>query len=168
MAVASSDLMKLRRKLEEERNKLLALVSGMTDAERRRKPAPNEWSPHEQLAHLAEMEPIWLEWALTIARNPGAEIGRQGVTPTPSVASAPTLPFSELLAGLNEARATTLAVLDELKLSQLDNLGRHRWFGPMTTIQCLRAIYRHDRMHADQIQGKESSFRLPDLDQHHA
>jgi hypothetical protein len=71
--------------------------------------------------------------------------------------------FEELEARLNAARAATLDSLSLLTRQDLEQTGRHRWFGPMSVLQCLRAIYRHDRVHTDQMQGRETTFRFPPL-----
>lgn len=150
-------------KLAQTRGATLALVRSLDDAARREPPSGGGWSVHQQLAHLAEMEPIWLSWALSISSDPGSEVGDEGPTPTPSVEVAAEMSFEELEARLSDARAATLGSVSLLTRQDLDQIGRHRWFGPMSVLQCLRAIYRHDRVHMDQMQGRETTFRFPPL-----
>jgi acyl-CoA thioesterase FadM len=72
-------------------------------------------------------------------------------------------PRERLVERLSEARAQTAAAVAGLLPRQLDHVGYHRWFGAMTALQCLKAIYRHDRMHTEQILDRPTSFHLPPL-----
>jgi uncharacterized damage-inducible protein DinB len=153
----------LLAKLADTRAATLELILTMDDDARRSRPSANEWSVHEQLAHLAEMEPIWLSWALEIASNPGVEVGDIGPTPTPSVQTADQSTLEDLEALLQSVRERTLQSISRLSTSELARVGRHRWFGQMSVLQCLRAIYRHDRVHQDQMQGRATTFRFPPL-----
>jgi hypothetical protein len=64
---------------------------------------------------------------------------------------------------LASARSDTLAAIEGLTEEELGRKGTHVLFGEMSVLQMLRSLYRHDRMHIDQISGRESSFtpRVP-------
>lgn len=152
----------LFEKLRDERARLLGMVEGSSEEELDRALAPGEWTVRQQLAHLAEMEGIWLAWALSIARSSRCQVGDRGQTPTPSVERGAEQSREELLGALGEARRRTIAAAARLGPRELARRGQHRWFGPLSTLQCLRAIYRHDRMHVEQILGQPTSVRLPE------
>jgi hypothetical protein len=42
---------------------------------------------------------------------------------------------------------------------QYDRSASNRLFGSLTALQWLRSYYRHDRMHFDQISGRESDYK---------
>jgi hypothetical protein len=42
---------------------------------------------------------------------------------------------------------------------QYERKGHNRLFGSLTVMQWLRSYYRHDRMHIDQISGREPEYR---------
>ena len=42
---------------------------------------------------------------------------------------------------------------------QFERTATQRMFGTLTVLQWLRSFYRHDRMHADQIGGREPEYR---------
>jgi acyl-CoA thioesterase FadM/uncharacterized damage-inducible protein DinB len=152
----------LIERLAQQRARVLDVVGAMSEEQLDLAPAAGEWTPRQQLAHLAEMEGIWRSWAMTIARSPECQVGERGQSATPSVETAHGRGRAELLDAMAAARAQTLQALGELTPRQLARRGYHRWFGPLTTLQCLRAIYRHDRMHTEQILGQPTSIRLPD------
>jgi acyl-CoA thioesterase FadM/uncharacterized damage-inducible protein DinB len=153
----------LWRSWQSARDGLLAVVGELSDEQLDRAPAAGEWTPREQLAHLSEMEGIWLSWALHVARDPGCQFGHRHQTPTPSVDAAAEWSRERLIEKLSDAREQTAAAVAELTSRQLDHVGYHRWFGAMTALQCLKAIYRHDRMHTEQILARPTSFHLPPL-----
>src|SRR2546421_63913 len=94
----------LLEKLGRSRARVVETVRSMPEEERGAAPAPGEWSAHQQIAHLAEMEPVWLGWALQIARRPGAVVGEPGLTLTPSVATAGAEQLETLLQRLERSR----------------------------------------------------------------
>jgi acyl-CoA thioester hydrolase len=145
------------------RESLLDVVARLSDEEFSRSPAPGEWSPRQQVAHVAEMERMWLGWALQVASDPGCQFGHRHQTPTPSVDAVADTSLEALLDELAVSRRTSVAALAGLSPEQWDHVGFHRWFGAMTTRQCLKGIYRHDRMHTDQIVGRPVTFTLPPL-----
>ena len=64
---------------------------------------------------------------------------------------------------LNQNRLDNIKLIESMNLDSQEKIlssGKHRIFGDMNVIQFLRAIYRHDRMHLDQILGNEQSFIL--------
>ena len=155
------DTSKLLATLAESRATLLDTVSSMPDEERLATPIPDEWTAHQQIAHLAEMENIWLDWALEIAHHPGAVVGEPNLTVTPSVDTAHAEEFDLLIQRLTRSRQRTIAAIDRISADEIRRVGCHRLFGPMSVLQCLRAIYRHDRVHERQICHQEPRFVFP-------
>jgi acyl-CoA thioester hydrolase len=145
------------------RESLLELIAALSDDDFGRAPAPGEWTPRQQVAHLAEMESVWLSWALQVAANPGCEFGHRHQTPTPSVDVAAATSREALIEELAKSRTASVTALADLSPEQWDHVGYHRWFGAMTTRQCLKGIYRHDRMHTEQILQRPTTFTLPPL-----
>ncbi len=67
--------------------------------------------------------------------------------------------LEELLAALAAERERTNAFIASLTPEQFDRRAYHRLFGSLTVLQWLRSFYRHDRMHIDQMAGREPSYR---------
>ena len=113
----------------------------------------------EQLVHLAAFERLWLEWAMKVRDEPGCEVGPPPPNP-PGYPEAESRPTADLLRELASARSDTMAAIEGLTEDELERRGKHLLFGEMNVLQMLRSLYRHDRMHMDQMAGRESSFRL--------
>jgi uncharacterized damage-inducible protein DinB len=153
-----AELEELLQKLESHRQELVHQVEEMSEEEAGRRPAEGEWSAKEQLAHLAVFERLWLEWTMKVRDEPGCEVGPPSPNP-PAYPEAETRSVADLLQELASARADTLAAIERLTDDELKRRGKHRLFGEMSVLQMLRSLYRHDRMHMDQMAGREGSFR---------
>jgi uncharacterized damage-inducible protein DinB len=156
--VRPTDLDDLVEKLESHRRELLRQVGEMTEEEAGRRPSEQEWSAKEQLLHLAAFERLWLEWAMKVRDEPGCEVGPPPPNP-PAYADAATRPVGDLVRELVSVRSDTIAAIQGLTEDDLTKRGKHVLFGEMSVLQMLRSLYRHDRMHIDQIAGREPSFR---------
>jgi uncharacterized damage-inducible protein DinB len=157
-----AQLDELLEKLESHRRELASQVQGMTEEQAARRPSEQEWSAKEQLAHLAAFERLWLQWAMQVRAEPGCEVGPPPPNP-PAYEEASTRPVADLLGELASAREDTLAAIGGLTEEELGRKGKHLLFGEMNVLQMLRSLYRHERMHIDQMAGRESSFapRVP-------
>jgi uncharacterized damage-inducible protein DinB len=153
-----TELGELLEKLESHRRELVGQVQEMTEEEASRRPSEGGWSAKEQLAHLATFERLWLEWAMKVRGEPGCEVGPPSPNP-PAYPEAETRSLVNLLRELASARSDTLAAIEGLSEDELKRRGKHLLFGEMSVLQMLRSLYRHDRMHMDQMAGREISFR---------
>lgn len=151
-------------KMTEERAALLAAVATVSQDDAETRPPDGEgeagWSVKEQLSHLAEMETsyrAWVQRALTEDRPDVTE----GTTSDPVAvphAEAHTAALDGHVAELRKQRARTLEVIAAIPLEGYERTASTRIFGELTVLQWLRSYYRHDRMHAAQIQGRQSDY----------
>ncbi|MFQ5879128.1 MAG: DinB family protein [Dehalococcoidia bacterium] len=148
----------LLAKLHEEHQGFLERLRGLTEDVASGRPAPDQWSVVEQLLHLIELERLWLGWALQVRAAPGCQVGPVRPNP-PAYPQAEGRILSDALTELEETRRQTLAAIESMDEEDLQRKGKHLSFGEMSVLQLLRALYRHDRMHAQQIAGEEVSFQ---------
>jgi uncharacterized damage-inducible protein DinB len=153
-----AELEELLEKMTSQREQLVSHARQMTEDEASRRPSERAWSAKEQLLHLATFERQWLEWAMTVRDEPGSEVGSPPPNPE-AYPEAQTRSLGDILGELASARKDTVAAIEGLTTEELQRRGKHRLFGEMSVLQMLRSLYRHDRMHMDQIAGREPSFR---------
>jgi uncharacterized damage-inducible protein DinB len=153
-----AELEELLQKLASHRRELVHQVQEMSEEEAGRRPAEGEWSAKEQLVHLAAFERLWREWSVQVRDQPGCEVGPPPPNP-PAYPEAESRSVADLLQELASARGDTLAAIEGLTEDELKRRGKHVLFGEMSVLQMLRSLYRHDRMHMDQMAGREGSFR---------
>ena len=170
------EIRELFDKIDSQRSSLLEVLSGISDEEATIQPKEkgtgeegDGWSVKQQIAHLIHAEPTWIEWADDILSNPGAIVGQEPVENGDSqiflndLDIANNHPLQFWIDKLNQNRLDNIKLIESMNLDSQEKIlssGKHIIFGNMNVIQFLRAIYRHDRMHLDQILGNEQSFIL--------
>ena len=155
------ELEELLGKIDSQRGQLIGQLRQMTDAEAGRRLSEGQWSAKEQVAHLATYERLWLEWTLAVRDEPGCQVGPTKANPE-AYPEAQTRSLDDLLQELASARRETVAAIGGLTAEELQRKGKHLLFGEMTVLQMLRSLYRHDRMHMDQMTGQKPSYNPPE------
>lgn len=164
MTTTPTQIDELLSKMETERAALIARVTPLNDAAASERPengvGEGEWSVKEQLAHLWEMERSYIAWVQAALRENGADLtGVRGEPTAIPINQANQAPVSQLLHSLAEERTRTTALIRSLSPEAFDRTASQPMFGALTVLQWLRSFYRHDRMHADQIAGREPEYK---------
>ena len=144
----------LLEKLATTRSQLVELVGGLSEERAAHIPGETEWSVKQNLAHVAEVEQRFVADALLARLGAMPDVGIPGEdqwTRSQETANQRALP--ELLEELAQVRRESLAAIDSIAEEELFHRMRHRRFGELNVLQLLRAIYRHDRMHVEQVAG---------------
>jgi hypothetical protein len=151
-------------KMSEERARLLDLLAGLDEEQAMFVPENAEgeaqWTAKEQVAHLTSMEISYRAWVQAAIENDGADVaGVTGERPKYSLEEANRHELPELTEELMRQREKTLAVMRAMTPDQYDRRASNRLFGSLTALQWLRSYYRHDRMHTDQISGRDPEYK---------
>ncbi len=151
-------------KMAEERGKLIDVFEALTEEEAERSPEDAEgeaqWTAKEQCAHLAEMETAYRAWVERALAEDNPDLsGVRGEQVAIPLEQANGRPVAELVAELRGQRERTFALIEQLQPEQLERTATQAMFGTLTVLQWLRSYYRHDRMHQDQLAGREGSFK---------
>lgn len=163
---SDADITALTEKMATERAALFAIVADLSDelADMVPKNAEGEeqWSAKEQLAHLLESDHLHTNFARAALEQDGADITGLRTAIGEGVAipieDAPDHLIPEIVAAMKEERARALAFISSLSLSDFERTAKDNEFGQLTVMQWLRSLYRHDRQHAAQIQGRRSKY----------
>jgi uncharacterized damage-inducible protein DinB len=150
----------LREKMAQGRERLLQSFRSLSEEEASTPPKPEEWTAKEQMAHLCEMETVFREWVKRAVADDGANLDSITGTPVPvTIEQANKHTVAELATEMVRQRQETLKAIAAFKPEHYDHPDTNSVFGTLTVLQWLRSYYRHDRMHYDQVQGEESSFK---------
>lgn len=164
---SQDDIRELTEKMTEERDKLLALIESLDEADAEVAPAcaegpsgEGQWSAKEQCAHLAEMESAYRAWVERALAEDNPNVSRvRGEPVTIPLEEAQGHSIAELTAQLRRQRERTLALIDSIRPEAYERTATQAMFGSLTVLQLLRSYYRHDRMHQAQIAGRESTYK---------
>lgn len=154
----------LVRKMREEREALIELLPQLSEKEAEYRPpektGEDGWSPKEQLSHLALMEVHYRARVQRAIIEENPEVSE--VTVHDPVAfpleNAHGATVVEHVAELARQRERTMTLIAGIAPHDYERPSRSRAFGELTVMQWLRSFYRHDRMHAAQISGRESDY----------
>ena len=151
-------------KMAAERDALLAQAEALSDEAAPFAPPDGEgeaqWCPKEQLAHLAEMETSYRAWVQKALDEEEPDVtGVQGERPSIRLTQARERTIAELATQLRDQRATTLELIASMTPGQFERRASQPMFGSLTVMQWLRSYYRHDRMHRDQMAGRDPSYK---------
>ncbi len=150
-------------KLKEERESLLRQAHALTAEQANFAPADakgeGEWTPKQQWAHMAEMETNYRSWIRAALSEDNPSVGDGWEPVAIGLAEAHEHSTAELVDQLIRERDETLRLLRAIGPEQFDRAATHRGFGTLTIMQWARSYYRHDRMHRDQIDGREPDYQ---------
>ena len=154
----------LLEKLSAHHQEMIETVQRLSEDELRVPPQPDAWSALQQIEHQILGEDIWTSMAaraavedepdLTELWNKYKIVEEQNPFPPPGEPRS----LDELLVALEERRAKTLELIASIPDDAFQRVGLNTGWGDLSVIQMLRGVYRHYRMHIDQILQKESSF----------
>ena len=158
---SDEQIQELREKMRSERGKLLDELEALDEEEAQRSTSgEGQWSAKQQMAHLCEMETAyraWVERALT-EDNPIVD-SVLGEPPAIALPKAHDHTAAEHLAEMRRQRGLTEAVIDDITAEQFERTATQQMFGTLTVMQWLRSYYRHDRMHSDQVSGRDPAYK---------
>jgi hypothetical protein len=163
--VATADSIRdLLDKMSGERERLLAQAEALSEDAAERAPADAEgeaqWSAKQQLAHLAEMETAYRAWVERALAEDDPDVSKvRGDRPGIALTEANAHSVGELTAQLRDQRAVTLALIERMQPEEFERTASQTMFGRLTAMQWLRSYYRHDRMHRDQMAGRDPEYK---------
>jgi hypothetical protein len=151
-------------KMTSQRESLLAQAEALSEAEAGHAPPDGEgeaaWSAKQQLAHLAEMETAYRAWVeAALAENDPDVSAVRGEKPEITLGHAHEFDVRALTDQLRKQRAVTLDLVRRMQPEQFERTASQPMFGRLTVMQWLRSYYRHDRMHADQMAGRDPDYK---------
>jgi hypothetical protein len=154
----------LLEKMASERGALLAEAEALSDEAADYAPPDGQgeaqWSPKQQLAHLAEMETSYRAWVQRALEADDPDVSRvMGERPAIGLTRAQGHDVPTLTEQLRTERAVTLELIASMTPEQFERRASQPMFGSLTVMQWLRSYYRHDRMHRDQMAGRDPAYK---------
>lgn len=150
----------LLEKMTEERGKLLAALESLSETELAASPVDGEWNGKQQMSHLCEMESAYRAWIKRALEKDGANVdGVLGNPPAIRLEEADNHSGAQHIAEMRRQRAETLRLIESIAPDDYERTAANKMFGSLTVMQWLRSYYRHDRMHVDQLSGREPQYK---------
>jgi len=149
----------LTKKMTAERAVLLAALESLSEDEASGSPKDGEWTTKQQMSHLCEMESAYRAWVERALEEDGANVdGIRGERVAIPLEDAGVHSVSEHTAEMRRQRERTMALIASIPAEDFERRASNSLFGSLTVMQWLRSYYRHDRMHVDQVSGREPEY----------
>jgi hypothetical protein len=112
------------------------------------KPSPERWSIQEVMAHLVDIERLYVERTQRIVREEAPELPkfRSG-----GPVGGPSVDVIELLARFGVLRIELVGLVKDAPASAATRIGMHAELGPVTLAQLVNELANHDLGHLRQI-----------------
>jgi hypothetical protein len=150
----------LVQKMTSERAALLDALESLGEEEASRSPKDGEWTTKQHMSHLCEMESAYRAWVERALEEDGANVdGIFGERVGIPLEKAGEHSVAEHIAEMRRQREQTMTLVASLKPEDYDRRAENKLFGSLTVMQWLRSYYRHDRMHVDQVSGREPEYK---------
>ena len=112
-----------------------------------RRPASGKWSAHENLAHLARIQEIYLERIQRILSEERPQLPRYKAEEDPEWPRWAALPTGEVVNRLKALRDQLRRLVTSLTPSQLGRIGVHGVLGDMTIPEWIEFFLLHEAHH---------------------
>ena len=150
----------LVQKMTAERGALLAALESLNEDEASHSPQDGEWNAKQQMSHLCEMESAYRAWVERGLAEDGANVDNiRGERVALPLEKAGDHTVSEHTGEMRRQREQTMTLIASIEPGDFERRATNKLFGSLTVMQWLRSYYRHDRMHVDQISGREPEYK---------
>jgi hypothetical protein len=155
-----AQIAELVHKMTAERKALLDALESLTEDEASRSPKDGEWTAKQQMSHLCEMEAAYRARVECALEEDDANVdGIRGERVAIPLEDAGSHNLAEHTAEMRRQREKTMALISSMKPADFERRAENKLFGSLTAMQWLRSYYRHDRMHVDQLSGRDPEYK---------
>src|SRR5450432_138736 len=95
------------------------------------RPQPNKWNIHDNIAHLARYQPVFIERLNQILLSEEPSFGRYNAEEDPAFENWRTLDTHQLIKQLNEDRNSIYNQVNDLTDTEINRIGIHKKYGPL-------------------------------------
>lgn len=111
------------------------------------RPLPNKWHIHDNIAHLAKYQPVFIDRVNNILSESEPFLGRYKAEDDPEFADWQTWPIDTLLNRLAIDRKTIFKLITNLDDIPLNRVGIHQKYGRLTIVQWTEFFLLHEAHH---------------------
>jgi hypothetical protein len=137
--------------LHEAAHELQSQLTGLSEGDLRRRPAPGEWSLKEIAAHIRDAEACFLERLRLIVSHDEPDLPDTDVNAYVLERDYQSLDLYELLQEFAQLRLRSSSLLWNLEPSEWEREGLHPYRGRLSIMQVARDMNEHDLGHLWQV-----------------
>jgi hypothetical protein len=134
-------------RLEKQLEVVPLLLGGASAEEMMARSASGDWSPHENLAHLARHHAVFLERLQRIIAEDAPELTRYRAEKDSTWGEWTSLTTDEVISRLHTLRAEIVEFIKRLSDAESNRVGIHPLFGQMDLTQWVEFFLLHEAHH---------------------
>jgi uncharacterized damage-inducible protein DinB len=137
----------MRTRLATQLVALDLILRGATEDAMNRRPKQGKWSAHENLAHLARYQEIFLQRLERMLREDAPQLSRYRAEEDPEWPRCVGVPTEEILSRMIERRRELIERVNSLAPGDLTRTGVHSKMGELTIPEWLEFFLTHEAHH---------------------
>ncbi len=137
----------LVQRLQTQYKAIDPIIDQVSDERLLTTPAPGKWSIHDQIAHLARYQVIFIGRMQQILNTPGIQFGAYKADEDSGFPAYQLTSLNDLLRSYEVDRAKILALLNRLSEHELTLVGVHPKYGNLSTLQWAEFFILHEAHH---------------------
>lgn len=134
-------------RLAAQLDNLPLLLGGAEPEALRRKSPSGRWSAHENVAHIARQQEVFLSRVRRILAEDGPALPQYRAEDDPDWPAWLALSTDEVLRRLGSGRTELVAVLERVSPAELARTGTHSRFGPLSLALWVEFFLDHEAHH---------------------
>lgn len=138
-------------RLKSHPEEIRSLTNGLTDDQRKQRPAEGKWSLHEMTMHLCEVQDVLIERVARMLTEDRPEISPYKPSEAQEKGSHLTENLDKRLREFEHQRTTLASLLDTFTDEQWQLEGHHPEMKGYTIAKAMEALMRHEEHHLNQM-----------------
>jgi hypothetical protein len=137
----------LHDRLKNQYTSIGIILAGVDRDHLFKKPDPEKWSAHDNVAHLVKYQPVFIDRIHSILKKDGQVFERYKAEDDPEFKIYQDKPTQELLKILTDDREKIYKLITRLHHDELNRIGIHKKFGSLTIVQWTEFFLLHEAHH---------------------
>ena len=137
----------LTQRLQNQHTTIRELIAKLDDQQVQYRPEPGKWNIHDNIAHLATYQPIFLYRINQILATDNPSFPRYRADDDENFIAWRDKPLDELLEKISAERQETVKLITGIPEDQLNRKGLHPKFGNLTILEWTEFFLLHEAHH---------------------
>jgi hypothetical protein len=137
----------LNERLKNQHTAISAIILNLVEERLNDHPEPGKWSIHDNIAHLAKYQPLFIGRIHSILTFDNPAFERYNADEDPEFKSWQAQPLSWLLSRIDTDRQLLFELITGLPDDKLERKGLHRKFGDLTVLKWAEFFLLHEAHH---------------------
>lgn len=151
----------LTDRLKTQHQAIENIISSIDSSRLLTRPKPNKWNIHDNIAHLARYQPVFVNRINQILLKEEPFFARYNADEDPEFENYRTLNIDTLIKHLDIDRKSIYDLITALTDTQVNRIGIHKKYGPLNIIQWTEFFLLHEAHHIFTIFQLAHDTELP-------